>query len=118
MVKIKKESWSRGECAAVNTDITVLIKPSYLVAVRWPTAVTPCEGVKMICASCVVYVCVHRSACVRALSLFVLCMCVCVCVHVCGSLSWPTLVTERGRGRSAIDFSPSHARERSVWVEL
>lgn len=41
--KIKIKSGSRGEsAAAVNTDITVLIKPSYLVAVRWPAGVTPC----------------------------------------------------------------------------
>lgn len=41
--KIKIKSGSRGESvAAVNTDITVLIKPSYLVAVRWPAGVTPC----------------------------------------------------------------------------
>ena len=44
--KIKIKGGSRGESvAAVNTDITVLIKPSYLVAVRWPAGVTPCVSV-------------------------------------------------------------------------
>lgn len=41
-MKIKKMG-RRGEyVAGVNTDITVLIKPSYLVAVRWSTDVTLC----------------------------------------------------------------------------
>lgn len=45
MVKIKKIGSREGYVAGVNTDITVLIKPSYLVAVRWPTDVTLCVSV-------------------------------------------------------------------------
>lgn len=39
----EKKRGSRGESVAgENTDITVLIKPSYLVAVRWLTGMTLC----------------------------------------------------------------------------
>ena len=40
--EVKRKEKLERSVAGVNTDITVLIKPSYLVAVRWPTGVTLC----------------------------------------------------------------------------
>lgn len=80
----KRRVWRM--CRGVNTDITVLIKPSYLVAVRRPRGVKcTCECVKVICASSVVYARVRLSVCERALFLCIrnLCVCVRACIYAC-----------------------------------
>lgn len=56
--------------AGVNTDITVLINHSYLVAVRWPAGRNVCTRAKVIC-------CVRR---VWASSLCRQRVCGCMCV--------------------------------------
>lgn len=79
----KRKSMRRGESVAgVNTDITVLIKPSYLVAVRWPTGMTLCVSVlkwsvhHLLC----VHGCICLCVCMLYLSLCQQFVCVCMCV--------------------------------------
>lgn len=81
----------------LNTNITVLIKPSYLVAVGWPTGMTVCEHANVICASSAVYACV----CVCALSVSVNNL----QVYACWSLFWAALVTESETEREAEELS-------------